>query len=73
MVKVTITGPCGCGKTTLAREIEDFLRDRGFTNVTVDDQFENDRVVKRAERALNMAAICNREIVIETVQTQRGT
>lgn len=37
MIRITITGSERQGKTTLAFALEEFLKNRGFTSVFVDD------------------------------------
>jgi Ni2+-binding GTPase involved in maturation of urease and hydrogenase len=72
-LSITISGPCASGKTTLAIAFRDFLRERGFTNVIVNDvDLELGTVhVTTHMQEVRMNAIKDRLHIIRTVQTQR--
>lgn len=76
MIKITISGPCHSGKTSLAFALNEFLREKGFSDVTVTDT-DLDQFGLRRSRAHNdrcIEALTERQapIVIETVQTREN-
>lgn len=72
-VTVTITGKIGSGKTTVALALTQLLRDKGFTNVKLSDEFRDDvnepYYTELQEGRLN--AIRDRSIRIRTHQLSR--
>lgn len=64
-MRVMIYGRPGDGKTTLAIAFQEFLKERGFADVTV-----HDADAPHIERGLNqsrrMSSIADREVRIET-------
>lgn len=78
MLKVTISGPCASGKTTLAFALEEFLRGRGFNDVEVDDvDLEgghriHGRTNEFNDMCLTSLAEKGDKVVVETVQTNRA-
>jgi adenylylsulfate kinase-like enzyme len=75
MIKVTITGDCNSGKTTLALLIEKVLQDAGFdvanTDVDVVDGLAGAN--KSQDQRLQALASRGEPIVIQTVQVPRGS
>lgn len=73
MMKVTISGPTGCGKTTLALALHEFLACRGFADVIVVDDDIHDAVEQGAHELQDrrMEAIKARGVLIETTQTTK--
>lgn len=70
MIKVTIAGPVASGKTTIAFALEDFLSQRGFTNVSIEDidlEPGNGRTYEHNDKC--MEAVKDRPVAIVTVQT----
>ena len=66
---ITISGPAGCGKTTVAVLIANILRHRGFI-VDVDDGVEPSMDVQSRIIA-DCLAYPDTHVRINTVQTQR--
>lgn len=77
MLKVTISGPCASGKTTLAQAFEEFLIAKGFKNVVVDDvdrpgELTPAQTPEHNARCLEAMSKGQRVVEIVTVQTNRA-
>lgn len=73
-ITITISGPCGSGKTTLAQALYEFLRYEGFSNVSVDDYdlTHTPSLWDREVQPARMEAVSPNRVDIVTVQTQNG-
>lgn len=71
---IKVCGSVNAGKSTLARELEAFLRARGFTNVRINDPdvvFPGYDDVALHEKRRETIIAKDTEIEIETVQVRR--
>jgi adenylylsulfate kinase-like enzyme len=70
-LSITITGPAGSGKTTLAMAFADFLYERGFMNVVVSDSDINHGTAAPHVQSQRLETIVDRTINISTKHTRK--
>ncbi len=73
MIRIQIAGGTKQGKTTLAFAIEEFLKNRGFTHVFVDDPDLGPTCGRTDEfNKKCLESIANNVTIIQTRQLKRG-
>lgn len=73
MIRIIVEGQPASGKTTIALAIHDFLKEKGFTNVSIDDIDVQYQSESRHFQSRRLEAIKDREVVVQTKQLPRKT
>lgn len=75
MIRIIVEGQPASGKTTiaLALAIHDFLKEKGFTNASIDDIDVQYQSESRHFQSRRLEAIKDREVVVQTKQLPRKT
>jgi broad-specificity NMP kinase len=72
-IRIVISGGPGCGKTTMAVALRDFLTTNGFTDVHMHDFDVDNDVVSVPLQETRFGVIKDRSVVIDTVQLRMNS